>query len=525
MGVFPLQKRPTTSSLAAELETPSSSSPLSEFIALVKLLRAHGRMLGLGEEPPPVVLLGLQRLLRLQPKLEARQAARVPRPLGRLVGSTSSSARRTDPTLGAARRCLELSCAAYGPFGALVVGASRGRYWSTQRTLAGRAVWRRPNAAAFETLTRLSARHCLLYAQWAPTGAPHRGGYVPAHYIVADPTLRAVVLVVRGSLGLRDVLVDLQTAPAPRHLEAALGRGCHGGIAAAAARLVGLHEARLRAALQRRPGWRLLVTGHSLGGGVACFAARLLRRALPRSAAVHALSFAPVATLPLRQCGAYEDLADAFVLGADAVPRLSLGGPLPLSPLPLPPLGGEALTARVACLAGSLRHLLEAARLAGRESWAWGSSSSRAAAGGEAKPRRSRHADADADEALTERLLAHWRERVSRPHKATVYPPGRLLLLERAEEEGAGGGATGAGGSRHSVVSTKEEAGRGEEQEEGGPPPPQPQQGWRLCRRLDRRRLSVLDVRPSMLRDHGFDRYDSALRALAPPGRSDRTVP
>ena len=158
----------------------------------------------------------------------------------------------------------------------------------------------------------------------------------------------------------------------------------------------------------------------------------------------------------------------------------------------------------------------------GRESWAWGSSSSRAAAGGEAKPRTSRRADADADEALTERLLAHRRERVSRPHKATAYPPGRLLLLERAEEEGAGGGATGAGGSRHSAVSTKE-AGRGEEQEEGGLPPPQPQQGWRLCRRLDRRRLSVLDVRPSMLRDHGFDRYDSALRALAPAG--DRTVP
>jgi len=37
---------------------------------------------------------------------------------------------------------------------------------------------------------------------------------------------------------------------------------------------------------------------------------------------------------------------------------------------------------------------------------------------------------------------------------------------------------------------------------------------WRLRDRFDRRSLAILDVRPSMLRDHGFDRYDTALRAL-----------
>jgi hypothetical protein len=37
--------------------------------------------------------------------------------------------------------------------------------------------------------------------------------------------------------------------------------------------------------------------------------------------------------------------------------------------------------------------------------------------------------------------------------------------------------------------------------------------GWRL-QAYDRREMAVLDVRPSMLRDHGFDRYDVALRAV-----------
>ena len=62
-------------------------------------------------------------------------------------------------------------------------------------------------------------------------------------------------------------------------------------------------------------------------------------------------------------------------------------------------------------------------------------------------------------------------------HGADVrFPPGRLRLLPRGGRDADGGG------------------------------------GWRSVD--DRRALGVLRLRPSMFRDHGFDRYERALRGL-----------
>jgi len=68
-----------------------------------------------------------------------------------------------------------------------------------------------------QVLCGLSARTCILYAQWHATGS-HSSDYVPAHYVVIDPRQRAVVLVVRGSAGLRDAFVNLHTVSFYLHL-------------------------------------------------------------------------------------------------------------------------------------------------------------------------------------------------------------------------------------------------------------------------------------------------------------------
>ena len=192
-------------------------------------------------------------------------------------------------TLRLAARASTLASASYGPFGALLVGWSRGlgpllsTSWQLLRGIG------RHREVAFETHTRALGLRAgdILHAQWRPVfyerrgqaGLPVRRGrergrgaiadaaatsdavaaddaaavaaeaagplaaelgpyaYTPAHLLLVDHQERSVVLVVRGSLELADVLADMQVAPTRRD-QRRLGRGCHGGMADAAWRLV-----------------------------------------------------------------------------------------------------------------------------------------------------------------------------------------------------------------------------------------------------------------------------------------------
>ena len=229
-------------------------------------------------------------------------------------------------TLRLAARASTLASASYGPFGALLVGWSRGlgpllsTSWQLLRGIG------RHREVAFETHTRALGLRAgdILHAQWRPVfyerrgqaGLPVRRGrergrgaiadaaatsdavaaddaaavaaeaagplaaelgpyaYTPAHLLLVDHQERSVVLVVRGSLELADVLADMQVAPTRRD-QRRLGRGCHGGMADAAWRLAGMHEERLRQSLHDHRGYTLTLTGHSLGAGVATYAAVL----------------------------------------------------------------------------------------------------------------------------------------------------------------------------------------------------------------------------------------------------------
>jgi hypothetical protein len=259
----PASLSPPASALASLREAAAAQA--AEYTSVYGLLCSHGRELGLAECKLTDVAFGIQSLLRLQPLIEQRTGdeARAEAPGGeawpdepsprarrrrglrlpqwlpplrwlplwrgepaRAVAGVPPSLART-VSLPRALRCLDLSHAAYGPLGVLLVAASRGEGAAFARTLAGRAAWRRPNEAAFEAMTNLSARICLLHAQWSPTGSTHDGAYVPAHYITVDPVLKAVVLVVRGSFGLRDAFVDLRTVSFTR------GQGVWWGVVGA----------------------------------------------------------------------------------------------------------------------------------------------------------------------------------------------------------------------------------------------------------------------------------------------------
>ncbi|KAJ1565675.1 hypothetical protein HK405_011830, partial [Cladochytrium tenue] len=229
-----------------------------------------------------------------------------------------------------------------------------------------------------------------------------RANYQPTFYVILDHRHRSVVVALRGTLSLHDTLVDLTC----RAIEVDVGGGgephlVHAGIyaaalrvalpaaewrrqfaqqhattaptplgampLAAAARSPGVFEA-VRAALRAHPRYDLVLTGHSLGAGVAallsvlwgdpatgCVAARsgLLPPApdggdgLAR-VPLHCYAFACPAVLAVPSGGGgggggdggadgaastsstrwapgFERLVTSLVVGDDLVPRLSLG--------------------------------------------------------------------------------------------------------------------------------------------------------------------------------------------------------
>lgn len=97
----------------------------------------------------------------------------------------------------------------------------------------------------------------------------------PAYYVALDRAAGRVVVCVRGTLQLGDFCTVLDAVPQPITLCGVAGH-VHGGFLAAARNLLPPVAAALRAAAQQVPGWPVLVTGHSLGGGVAAVLAMLL---------------------------------------------------------------------------------------------------------------------------------------------------------------------------------------------------------------------------------------------------------
>ena len=369
---------------------------------------AHGRL------SVPQIVAGLGRL------------ARVPWD----VPSDAVAPEHTQIELAA--RCATLASATYGAFTPLA-------FVQPRRLLSLVAARGRASAAVFESHTGLDRRD-VVYARW------RSGRFVPPHAICVDHSRRTIFVAVRGTLSIRDCVIDATVAAGPAD-ERAFGPAVHGGAARAARALVRLHHDRLRELLRDYPQYALVLTGHSLGGGVASLAAILLRRALPPRTRrrIRAVALGPLCTLGWDQARRWDHVIDVYVHRDDLIPRLSRG---------------------------SLRHALEAIRITRahrrRRDGRAGDAVEHLEPESARRPTRvfgifgrSRRSGG----ALSTALLAHY----SRPPVATpppLYPPGRLFHLADSH--------AGEGRSLRAIG--------------------------------DRRALGVLRVRTHMLRDHWFDR-------------------
>ncbi|CED85167.1 Predicted lipase/calmodulin-binding heat-shock protein [Phaffia rhodozyma] len=219
------------------------------------------------------------------------------------------------------------------------------------------------NSWAFAQHTNIPIDALLLssYADPTPSAADEKLSPL-VHYIAVDHDAKAIVLTCRGTLGLSDVLVDLTCEYKPIPVEGGEPDGiymAHSGMLYSASRLMNssstVHET-IKQALIDYPAYGLVLTGHSLGGGVAALLSILwscpseyfsnnlashesvgpyppigtkfvtnISSGLPAGRPIHAYVYGPPCVASSDLAKHTRDLITCVVQGNDIVPSLSLG--------------------------------------------------------------------------------------------------------------------------------------------------------------------------------------------------------
>ncbi|XP_037973508.2 diacylglycerol lipase-beta isoform X2 [Plutella xylostella] len=141
--------------------------------------------------------------------------------------------------------------------------------------------------------------------------------------VIADHERESIVVAVRGSISLRDIFTDL-TAGSEKFEADGLPEdtAAHKGMSMGAAKLLKRLSPVLDRAFQQFPHYDLILTGHSLGAGVAVLVALKLRPKYPH---LKVFAFSTPAGLISREAARY---TESFVLtvgvGDDLVMRLSV---------------------------------------------------------------------------------------------------------------------------------------------------------------------------------------------------------
>eukprot|EP00752_Nemacystus_decipiens_P010109 g9010.t1 len=149
--------------------------------------------------------------------------------------------------------------------------------------------------------------------------------HLPAYILTVDHATKSVVLSVRGTFSMQDTVTDLVCDSADF-----IGGSCHRGLRQGAEMLLADSKEDVLKQLRKHTGYRLVVTGHSLGGGVSTLLTMMLlkrRKSLDLgNTEVLCYAFAPPPVFgPLHKLsGETRRAIRSFVFGNDMVCRLSL---------------------------------------------------------------------------------------------------------------------------------------------------------------------------------------------------------
>ncbi|RKP25728.1 hypothetical protein SYNPS1DRAFT_11374, partial [Syncephalis pseudoplumigaleata] len=330
-----------------------TSRALAAFVSLVKrevCAAVEHNMVG-GQVDPAVERLAKAGTVRMMAGIlkalvayACLQAVTWRRPTATVATSAATRSNADDifpqmSLIHAAQRFMHYASAAYGPGFLSLLGMARHQPLQhlDSNHPANHAAFARHIGIPLGDVVHSSYTR----AQGAPliNLTPHMHALV--NYVCVDRAAKAVVLTLRGTLGLSDVLTDLTCSYAELHLH---GRRyhTHSGMLESARLLadpdseVARHVAM---ALRQEPDFGLVLCGHSLGGGVAALLALLCSDAWPPSRRFVTAASSPLpAGRPIR-CFAYgspcvadtdlrryaQGLVTTIVHGHDIVPTLSLG--------------------------------------------------------------------------------------------------------------------------------------------------------------------------------------------------------
>lgn len=167
----------------------------------------------------------------------------------------------------------------------------------------------------------------------------HNAPGQPSFYIVRDPVNNAIVIAVRGTWNLADLVTDAnaayETVPGLSNGPAGMSF-VHRGVHRCAHFVVEKAMTVIETALQEFKANSIICTGHSLGAGVSALVALLLDdRLAPRGIHVKSINFAPVPVVSwnIATSERAQRIVENYVNEHDLVPRLSWGNAVELKEL------------------------------------------------------------------------------------------------------------------------------------------------------------------------------------------------